>query len=105
MNLAFLKDDPLNSIIVNSNDERPLYEVQTPWKFFNRTTIIRRLKPGVAFGAGQIIAEIHWRSLGAPTIILYGTKTLRVGDWLRKDGMLSSCVANSPPNLPFQSRH
>lgn len=90
-NVSFLKDDPLNTIIVNSIDERPLYEVHTPWKFFNRTTTIRRLTSGVA-SPGEIIAEIHWHLVGASTITFHGAITLRVKDWLRSKGMFSACV-------------
>src|SRR3979490_1344439 len=95
MNVSFLRDEPLNTVIVSTGDERPLYEVWTPWKIFNRTTIVRRLKAGMAFGAGEIIAQIHWRSLGSPTITLYGS-TMRIKDWLRKDRMFSSCVTGVP---------
>ena len=102
MNVSFLENNPINSVIVDSSDGRPLYEVQTPWKLSNRITTMRRLKSGVAPGAGEIIAEIHWRTLGSSTIMLYGS-TMRIKDWLKKDGMLSSCVTYC--ELGFQLIH
>ena len=89
MNVSFLKDSPLNTVIVNSSDGKPLYEVRTPWKLSARTTTIRRLKPGVTSGEGEIIAEVRWRTLGSSTISLYGS-TMRIKDWLRKGGIFSS---------------
>src|SRR3979490_53003 len=89
MNVSFLKDDPLNSVIVNSSDEKPLYKVETPWKISNRTTTIRRLKSDVTSGEGDVVAEVQWRKLGSSMITIHGA-TLRVRDWLRKDGIFSS---------------
>jgi Family of unknown function (DUF6593) len=92
MNVSFLQDDPLNTVIVDSSNGQPLYEVDTPLKAGTRTTTVRRSKPGVASGEGQIIAAIRWRALGSSTITLYGT-TMRIKDWLTKTGVFSSYVA------------
>ena len=54
MNIYFLKNDPLNSVIVDSSDERLLYEVHTPSKLVGHTTTIRRLRPGIAPGTGEL---------------------------------------------------
>ncbi|KAF8494502.1 hypothetical protein JB92DRAFT_3099999 [Gautieria morchelliformis] len=89
MNVSFLQNEPLNTVIVDSSTGQALYEVDTPWRAGTRTTTVRRPKPGVAPGQGQIIAEIHWRTLGSSTITLYGT-TMRIKDWLKKTGVLSS---------------
>ena len=91
MNVSFLKDDPLNSIIVNTSDEQPLYEVHTPRKLVSRVTTVRRSEEGVASGTAEMLAEIQWHSL-APTITLFGEPTVRVKDWLKRKGVFTTCV-------------
>ena len=90
MNVSFLENSPFQSVIIDSRDGRPLLDhVQTPWTLSGRTTTIRRLRPGVVPGPGDIIAKIQWHTLGPSTITLYGS-TMRVKDWLKKDRVFSS---------------
>jgi Family of unknown function (DUF6593) len=91
MNVSFIENNPLNTVIVDSSNGQPLYEVTTPWKLASRTTTIRRLKPGIAPSEGEVIAEVR-SAWGSRTITLYGS-TMHVNDWLRKEKLFSSCVA------------
>lgn len=92
-NVSFMKDEPLNSIVVDSSNGQPLYDVCTPWKLTGRVTTIRRLGPGVTSGLEPTIAEIHWHSLTSTKVTFYGTTTVKVKDWLKSKGKFSSCVA------------
>ena len=91
-----------STLIVDSSDERQLYDVQTPSKTCNRTTTIRRFKPGVTSDEGEIIAEVQWRKLGSSMITLHGS-TVPLKDWLKKDRMFSSWLVLFYPTFPPQS--
>ena len=88
MNISFLDDKVLDTVIVNSADGRPLYEVQTPGWFGSRTTFIRRSLPGVPAGSGQVVAEIHWQYIGSDSISFLGAH-MPVNTFLREDGVWS----------------
>ena len=94
MNVSFLQNNLVNSVIVNRSDGQPLYDVQIPRRLCGSKIAIRRVKPGVSPGGGEIIAEVHWRTLSASTITFFGS-TMRVKDWLKKVGMFSSWVVTS----------
>ena len=98
MNVSFLQNNPINSVIIDSSDGRPLYEVETSRKLSSRITTIRRCKLGVAPSAEAVIAEIHWRALGRSTVMLYGS-TMDLKDWLKKDGIFKPCVARRDVNF------
>jgi hypothetical protein len=91
MNVSFLQNHPLDTVIINSADGRPLYEVKTPWKLASRTTTIQRTDPGMAAGEGETVAEIHWNSWGSSKISFLGS-TMRMDEFLRQDGMWSKYV-------------
>ena len=103
MNVSFLENDPLNTVVTDSSNGYPLYEVNTSG-MTNRITTIRRLKAGVGPGQGEIIAEVHWHTLTATMITLFGS-TMRVKDYLKKDGIFSSCVTLVCQPHQFRSSH
>ncbi|KAF8531177.1 hypothetical protein JB92DRAFT_2854001 [Gautieria morchelliformis] len=89
MNVSFIEDEPLNTVIVDSSNGQPLYEVTTPWKLFGRTTTIRRLTPGTVSGQGEVIAQVRSAWGSGANITIYGS-TMDVKDWLRKGGIFTS---------------
>jgi hypothetical protein len=92
MNVSFLQNKPLNTVIINSADGRPLYEVKTPWKLASRVTTIRRTDAEVAAGQGQTVAEVHWHGGSASEINFLGS-TMRVDEFLRlEDGVWSKYI-------------
>lgn len=96
MNVSFLHNNPVNSVIVNNADERPLYGIKTPFKWAGPglTTTIRRADPVCLPEPEQISAETHWKAFG-PTIVKYLGTEKPMKAFLRKTGgALSQCVSN-----------
>jgi len=99
MNLSFLQNDPLNTVIVNSADGAVMYATETH-KLVNSATTIKRMVPGVE--GGQTIAEIHWGTLTfrSPRV-KYRGEELRTSDFLLKESLFSrfaliiSCKSDS----------
>lgn len=88
MNLSFLRNDPLKSVIVDTATGQPVYEVKTPWKFTRRTTTIKRSAGDSVQGDGEIVSQIRWREWGSTTITIGGTETT-LRHFLKSDGILS----------------
>ncbi|KAF8592305.1 hypothetical protein K439DRAFT_1626327 [Ramaria rubella] len=98
MNVSFLYDDPLDTVIINSGDGTPLYDIHTPWSQSRRvsrsrprlTTFVRRAEPTISAEQGQpeFVAEIHWRKLGLSSITFLGS-TMRLNDFVRSNGILT----------------
>ncbi|KAF8526830.1 hypothetical protein BU17DRAFT_82250 [Hysterangium stoloniferum] len=61
MNVTFLKNDYIDSLIVNTTDGAPLYQARTPSRFIHRTTSIHRIIPNV--GPGDLVAKIQWAAI------------------------------------------
>jgi len=61
MNVTFLQNDYIDSLIVNTADGTPLYQANTPFGLVHRKTSIRRVVPHV--GPGDLVAEIQWAAI------------------------------------------
>ena len=82
MNISFLQDDTLDTIIVDSANERPLYEVQTLLKRGHRTTFVRRTTPGKGSGTGELISVVHWSGVHHSSAIYFLGSTMPMGEFL-----------------------
>jgi Family of unknown function (DUF6593) len=92
MNISFLEDDPLDTVIHNSADGKPLYRIQSQGSF-PKSTYIRHVVPGVPAGSGPLVAEVHWHSFESDTISFLG-RTMCVDTFLRQGGLWSRYVVH-----------
>jgi hypothetical protein len=94
MNITFQKDNYIDSLIVNTADDTPLYQASTPFGIVHRTTSIRRVVPGV--GPGDSVAEIHWAPISSK--VTYRGATIKIKEFLEHPHFFSSCVECYPPH-------
>ncbi|KAF9653260.1 hypothetical protein BDM02DRAFT_3107827 [Thelephora ganbajun] len=93
MRLAFTKNSPLNTTLVDETSGVVMYEIETEKSFMSKTTIIR--KP-FTNRRGQLVpqtstevARILWKTWSSDRIVYYGCDMKR-GDFMPKAGMFSN---------------
>jgi hypothetical protein len=90
MNISFKKDDPLNSVIFDTNTGHTLYKVNTPWSMGGGRTTIRR----VDHIHSPVISQIDWASWFSGDKVRFADHKGK-GNWvdvkrfLNKDGFFS----------------
>jgi hypothetical protein len=100
MNVSFKQNDPVNTLIIDSNTGTRLYQVSTPWKLSGRTTTIRRLNN--SRGSSDPASQIRWRSFSADLVSVSGTQWTPVNDFLVRGGMFSRfSLSVQMPNSTF----
>ncbi|KDQ60511.1 hypothetical protein JAAARDRAFT_125792 [Jaapia argillacea MUCL 33604] len=84
---TFTRTDSIRTILLDERDF-PVYKIETPYSSGLRkdTTVYRRAGtyPDTYF---EEVARIHWHHFHQSEIV-YGGKILRVGDYLRKSGVI-----------------
>ncbi|KAF8510233.1 hypothetical protein BU17DRAFT_70142 [Hysterangium stoloniferum] len=88
MNVTFLKNCYVDSLIVNTADGTPLYQANSPG-LIHRTTSIHRIIPDA--GPGDLVAEIQWSAtaLGSSKVTYRGV-TIEMKSLLERPHFLST---------------
>jgi hypothetical protein len=92
-NVSFERNDPVNTLIIDTDTEAHLYQVSTPRKISGRTTTIRRLND--SRGSSEPAAQIQWRPLSAAFVSINGTEWIPVNDFLVRSSRFSRSVSLS----------
>lgn len=90
MNISFKKNDPVNSVVFDTETGEPLYEINTPWSFGSGKTHIRR----ICDGKSPMVCQVDWAGIFAgdklQIVDASGSgKWIAVDKFLSKDGIFN----------------
>lgn len=87
MELILLQDDPLNTVLSNTNGTS-LYSISTPSKWTSKTTTILKHaldESGRPMESSHELAVIQWHNIRS-TQLIYDGKTVDINDFIPRTG-------------------